>query len=224
MATNRRVETFNPELLKKVIELFDYLYPHLSAKEAKKMKKTCERYLKKSRGGRITVEYEPAENKPPGVGRLYAKGGVGLQFLPKRIRHTIAGKYYWDVDMKNAHPTILLTYCGMNNIPHKHLKAYVENREDKLNDLMHCLDMDREEAKCHVLKFVNATGKASEASPKWFKEMVRELHDIRKAVCELNPEYMVYADNTKGNEQGSLTNLVHQRERVFEAPRRFSGI
>eukprot|EP00884_Botryococcus_braunii_P003004 jgi/Botrbrau1/12704/Bobra.67_1s0067.1 len=208
MAHITRTERFNYKNLARIINLFDRLMPHLSSTDAKKMKMACEKYLSKSRNGQLYVEYEPSRNKPPGVGRLYASGGVGLQFLSKRIRHTIAGEYYWDVDMKDAHPSILTQFCKKNDIPCANLKDYVENREAKLESLMKSLNMKREEAKTFVLRFVNSTGRAVKDCPSWFKELAKELNTIRKEVVKTTPDMEQYADKSKGNEQGSHMNLL----------------
>jgi hypothetical protein len=66
-------------------------------------------------------------------GRLFAKS-ASLQGLPREIRGAI-GTDYCDVDMKNAHPTILLQYCKVNDIKAVWLEKYVNNREEILKDI-----------------------------------------------------------------------------------------
>jgi len=48
-----------------------------------------------------------SQNNIPG-GRLYAKNGVSLQTIPKWVRHTLCHDLYHDIDVVNAHPTLLL--------------------------------------------------------------------------------------------------------------------
>jgi hypothetical protein len=46
-----------------------------------------------------------------GVGRVYVANVLGLQGFSKDIRNALAAGLYWDVDMVNAHPTILVQLC-----------------------------------------------------------------------------------------------------------------
>ena len=66
----------------------------------------AEKILSKPRNGFIRVDYKQKN----GVGRRFAVKGVSLQGLSRPIRQTIARDYV-DVDMVNAHPSILLFVC-----------------------------------------------------------------------------------------------------------------
>ena len=59
----------------------------------------------------IPVQYKESDMRQqlgkPG-GRLFAEKGRSLQSLCKYIRHTLCHDIYHDIDIKNAHPTILL--------------------------------------------------------------------------------------------------------------------
>ena len=59
----------------------------------------------------IPVKYRESkmmrEAKTPG-GRLYAENGVSLQTVKRWVRNTLCHDLYHDVDMVNAHPTLLL--------------------------------------------------------------------------------------------------------------------
>ena len=48
------------------------------------------------------------------MGRLFAQS-ASLQNLPREFRGAIGANYH-DLDMQNAHPTILLQYCKKNDI------------------------------------------------------------------------------------------------------------
>ena len=98
------------------------------------------------------VEYRPGENSAPD-GRLYAKGGLGLQGMMRIARHTIASEFYRDVDICNAHNALLAQWCEERNIPCPHLKHYVENR-DAVFDLMPS-GWSRDTKKMLVLKVLN---------------------------------------------------------------------
>jgi len=55
--------------------------------------------------------------------------GMGLQRMPRVVRHTISRVFYYDVDIKNAHPTFLVFYCKSKGLEHANLKRYVTDRE-----------------------------------------------------------------------------------------------
>ena len=59
------------------------------------------------------VSYLPSKNLK-NRGRLFATT-ASLQNLPKEFRGVLASNYY-DVDMVNCHPNILLQYCKKNGI------------------------------------------------------------------------------------------------------------
>ncbi len=56
------------------------------------------------------------------MGRQIAKS-VSLQNLPKEFRGSIDENYH-DIDMVNAHPSILIQYCKKNDIKCENLDNY----------------------------------------------------------------------------------------------------
>ena len=59
----------------------------------------------------IPVKYRESKKRREAKitgGRLYAENGVSLQTVKKWVRHTLCHDLYHDVDMVNAHPTLLL--------------------------------------------------------------------------------------------------------------------
>lgn len=83
-----------------------------------------------------------------------------LQELARPLRHTIARSIYYDIDIKNAHPTFLLQYCRNKGFNHPVLEQYVEgDREKFLHDLVKEGKVEsREEAKCLFLQVLNGGG------------------------------------------------------------------
>ena len=53
--------------------------------------------------------------------------------MSRKIRHTLCIDTMTDIDLKNAHPTLLAAYCHQNNIPCKGLDTYVNDRENLLS-------------------------------------------------------------------------------------------
>lgn len=101
--------------------------------------------------GYRTVTYRPSEH---GLGRIYADRGLSLQFFPKRIRHTLAADLYHDIDMVNAHPTLLLQLCDEKGWDVVELRRYVNNREAVLNEIMEACHVTRKQAKELLLRLM----------------------------------------------------------------------
>ena len=72
---------------------------------------------------------------------------LGLQCIARPVRHTIAKDYYYDVDIKNAHPVFLLDYCKKKGLVHTELEKYVNNRQEYFDELKQEKGMDREASK-----------------------------------------------------------------------------
>jgi len=66
-------------------------------------------------------------------GRLYTKGGLGLQQLIGSIRGLICDNIYYDIDIKNAHPSFLEQLFNSFDIISPLLSEYNKNREDFYN-------------------------------------------------------------------------------------------
>jgi hypothetical protein len=112
------------------------------------------KYLAKmSKNGKIPVTYWHSKDLDK-IGRVYAQGGLSLQSIKKEIRHALAKGRYWDIDMVNAHPNLLLQYCQKNGIACPKLAIYVENRELCLEKAQAHHEIERDEAKKLFLRFM----------------------------------------------------------------------
>lgn len=95
----------------------------------------------------INIKYKKSDNYNNKIGRFFCLNGIGIQSLPRRIRHTICKGLYIDLDFKNAHPSILKTLCNIYNIECPYLTKYVNNRDDILNEICKSLQINKESAK-----------------------------------------------------------------------------
>ena len=77
--------------------------------------------------------------------------------MAREIRHTIAGEFYNDIDIKNAHPVILQFLCEEEGIGCKYLKQYNNDRANKLESVV---KFDRDSAKIVILSMINGGKKA----------------------------------------------------------------
>ncbi len=63
------------------------------------------------------------------LGRVYSKNIIALQRILREIRHTITSEIYDDIDLVNAHPTILEGICGLFGIQCNALQYFNANRD-----------------------------------------------------------------------------------------------
>ena len=101
IAATTFVELFDCDILADLVEYFDELGLDADAKTS------ATNYLLANRDGRVEVRYRQAA---PG-GRWYAINGLSLQSMNRRLRHTICGSKYQDIDMVNAEPNIIQHLC-----------------------------------------------------------------------------------------------------------------
>ena len=82
--------------------------------------------------GFITTKYKPSKNMVS-CGRRYAEG-FGIQKLKKNIKVFLCSDSCYDIDMVNAHPSILLNIVKKHfpEIKHNRLEQYVTNRDEFL--------------------------------------------------------------------------------------------
>jgi P4 family phage/plasmid primase-like protien len=135
-------------------------------------------YYHKLSNGQCEVKYSQRSS-----GRLYAEKALSLQSLPREFRHTIAGDFYNDLDMVNAHPVILQHLCQLNDIKCPKLDQYVAHRDIILNQLG-----NRDSAKQFILKLTNGGGKSKEIKDKWLDEYGQEMSRIHSKFAESNPD------------------------------------
>lgn len=82
------------------------------------------------------------------LGRLYVKNNIGLQSFPRDIRNPLLDRHYWDVDMANAHFSLMIKLGHEWNIKVDNIKYYCDNRNECLNKV----SSNRKIAKTSYLK------------------------------------------------------------------------
>ena len=118
----------------------------------KNVKAQLSNYSKhRTSGGKLSTTYKLADNcQEYGIGRLYPIDQLSISGMRFDVRNPLAEKYYWDIDMENAHYRIALKYCKDNGLPHEYIKQYVENR----NDMLITVSSSRKKAKTEFLKIL----------------------------------------------------------------------
>ena len=124
-----------------------------------------------------------------GFGRYWTAQTFGIQNMSRRIRHTICKDGMIDIDMKNAHPTLLSWYCHKHGIKCEALDKYIKSREPMLQDLVNCRHITRDEAKKFLLAIMNGKQiNLQPGDPPWLISYYTGMRNIIRAVVQLNPE------------------------------------
>jgi hypothetical protein len=96
--------------------------------------------------GQLKVEYSHAIKGPEkDDGRVYATRGS--QGIWKDVRAELGHRFYHDIDIVCAHPTLILHHAIWNKWEHRHLKVYVEHRDTTLASVEKYYSVKRSEAK-----------------------------------------------------------------------------
>ena len=147
-----------------------------------------EEYFKKSPNGIMKVNYEYFSHEK--IGRLNAIQPVTMQTIPREFRHTLTRKRYDDLDMVNAHPTILNAICIKFNINHKFLNQYIRNREEILEDLVDKNNFERKDIKTLILEILNggyAYYESVKVKTPWLLGYFKEIQNILIELSKLFP-------------------------------------
>lgn len=133
-------EYFDPNVMKALLN-----HNGISFDDKKKFKKYHKR---RTNGNCVEVIYDFAkEYANTKIGRIYADKAIGLQGFEKDVRNALASKNYHDVDMENAHCTILLQICKEKGWTCECLQKYVQERDVIMKDAMDHYGCSRKDVK-----------------------------------------------------------------------------
>ena len=175
-------------------------------------KKQLKKILKKVKNNILEVEYK---NKK-GFGRVY--NPYSSSSLSKKIRHTIYDTYV-DIDIVNCSFSILVSVCGKNNIKCKYLKQYVDDRENKINELSFHYNTKKEYIKELFIILLNSGSFKNWAlqhniisdETEFIKKIRKEIKKITENIINNNPKLLKLAEKEdKQNLKGSVvSNFIH---------------
>jgi hypothetical protein len=165
------------------------------------MKHFCETNIK-TRGETKRI-YAYTLSTPLEVGgRLYC--GNSIQGLSSKLRGFLLGESSTDIDMRNAHPTILEWLCKKHDIKCPNLSYYNENRDKLLIEY-------GKDFKTEFLKCVNDSNKNKKMKDKFCKEFDAECKSIQNIITKLS-EYdsivKTVPENKEYNWYGSAINRI----------------
>jgi hypothetical protein len=194
-------------------------------------RKTVSAYYKQKYGaGEKNVIYQFGEGcEEYKLGRLFAQSNLGVANWSWTIRNPLAEKWYWDIDIANAHYRIALKFCELYELEHTRLKDYCDNRSDKLK--MVCPE-SRDRAKIEFLKtlygdkardygfYVNdVEGVITPEGHKYINSLKGEVALLMKTIWDKHPQFHDLKTGkdkktikSKDNPQASLMSLIFQTE------------
>lgn len=119
------------------------------------------------------------------LGRFVAVRGAGLQAVSRDIRGALAQAYYWDVDIRNAQPTLLEQYAVREGWTATALAHFNAHRDDYLAELMTDLNLTRADAKDRICRIM--FGGSSAGMPSFFVERLQpELNLLMRNILTAN--------------------------------------
>jgi hypothetical protein len=165
-------------------------------------------------------------------GRVYPANKVGAILLRKEIRQTLYKHNMTDIDIVNAHPSILYQLCIDNNINCKYLEKYILEREAYLQRLMTLYNITRDQAKDLMIitmyfgsinNWLNENNIENKEVDKFLTKFQNELNAIADTIILKNPKFYKSIqkknenDPTKNNKASFLScYLQEHEERILE--------
>lgn len=162
------------------------------------------KYGKMFKNGEARIHYKYSNNRK--IGRVYPENYVGLQTMSRNVRNVLAKETYYDIDIKNAQPTILLNICKRLSIECKVLEEYINRREEK----MLLLNENRDIAKDNVMTLFFSSNYTTDIE--FFNNLHNELYNvIVQKLKEPYEEIWKYTrEKDKENKDGSFLSTVLQ--------------
>ncbi len=170
--------------------------------------------------GGVCISYRMARH---GYGRPFPVKALGFTAFVRSVRHTIASNYY-DIDLKNAQPSILYWVLTHNGLPvPKTLEFYVQNRCYILAEHMRLLNVPEKWMVKQLfislffmgtyygwrLRMKKLNHDVPEKSPPYVEELSRDLADLAQRMRHRNPElYKVAANKRKQNGETEQKKII----------------
>ena len=119
-------ELFDPDIMRSILS--DERYPAIDRAKLKKYYKT------RLHPNETRVVYNYGKGyETSQLGRLYPDNGLGLQSFGSDIRNPLTAKYYWDIDIENAHYIFAQKLADEKGLKTDIMKYYITNRNECLS-------------------------------------------------------------------------------------------
>ena len=212
-------EYINQNNAYKIVQNWTAILGDLPKKRQDKIKKSTDKgqdpiyqlkKIVKSKSNMIHTKYNFSKTLET-YGRLFAQN-ASLSALPREIRNSLAFGQYYDIDMKNCHPTLLSQYCSKNGIRCDNVDMYIKSRDDIITKICNDNDMGREDVKQEILTIMNGGNgnwKISKVPGTFLYDFKQEIKTIHEHVCRLNPEEFKKVQRRKEfNKEGTMMNII----------------
>ena len=134
-------EIFDPDVMKSLLS-----DERFAAVDRARLKKY---YKSRSKSNEVQVVYNFGKGyETSQLGRLYPDCGLGLQCFGREMRNPLTAKYYWDIDIENAHFVFAHKLSQDRGLICEYMHKYITNRDDCLS----AVSSNRNEAKIAFLK------------------------------------------------------------------------
>lgn len=141
------VEPISPLLIKALLQT-DYVLDIKTeySKYFANSKEQLQQYNTKFNKGiqAFVITYNKPKHKR---GRVYPNKNLGLTSFKRQIRNTLLDNKWYDFDIVNAQPSILLNVCKRNNIRCPTIEEYCNDRENILEQVSHHYAVTLKQAK-----------------------------------------------------------------------------
>lgn len=178
-----------------------------------KDKADLQRYRRRRiNGNEVLIAYDFGKDyKTLQMGRVHPTPYCGLAVFPKDIRAALAQKYYWDIDIENAQPNLLVVLAKKYSVDCSALQHYCDNRESILAEIVKNHDMNRDEAKqiCISVLFGGFRGQ-HEILPRMFSE----LKELSLKVSAENPKLFAKCKDSSNPYASCLSIYIQNEERL----------
>tara|TARA_R100001463_G_scaffold33061_1_gene73725 strand:+ start:1056 stop:3215 length:2160 start_codon:yes stop_codon:yes gene_type:complete len=172
--------------------------------DAKKEYEKIRKYLSSKISSSIDyVKYNYIKGRTSG--RLF--GEHSIQSCRNDIRGFLCDGFVTDIDMNNAHPTILLALCEKYDIQAPNLSLYVKERKNCLQDIQEKDNINYKSAKKKVLMSTNMDKKIKTKSD-FLKNYDKEMKLIHKRFLDIEDYKYVKEFAKKDNFEGSFINHI----------------
>lgn len=174
-------------------------------------------YLNKKKGGlqgsqQILYKLSRSAAGKLGYGRLYGSKG-SFETLEKECRGTICADFYYDIDIVNCHPVLLVQFAQQRypDSPLTEVQRYNNDREGFLAEVMKENQCDRDMAKQSVISVLYG-GLVSKDSVLW--PLSQDVRTFSKMVFNTDSEFKALATAVKNekNIYGSFLSYILQTE------------
>ena len=146
------------------------------------------------------------------LGRLCAKGGVGLQAFPSDIRNALGHRLYWDIDIAQAHPTLCRELCRRSNLPTTFQDELIECRKEKIAEIMDLRVCDKDTAKKYITSIYFGEEHNVGSLPQFYKDLYKEIDTARKVITQDASwsESLRFLNGKRKNRLGSAFSFILQ--------------